>query len=290
MPQYSRTVKYKKLRDEIAMDNEAHINPRSRDLEPYAERINTIAPAILPETTPNDNSPALQPQNPVRDFDSALRHLNEVIERTLDKGLPPVTSKPLPRQDTSTAELFVSTRKPYAEPEPIRKPKPDTAQTAELFPSSKKTPTIRPFMVEEPQEELPRPVTKKPEQNVYEVDEQKTEQIQKELFADPDIHFHPQVEDTPSDQRQQKSADEIRNEVEQLMRGKTQEEPDTDSYLRETRELQRELDAHEDEMNGFHAKMDETHKLMNTILWFVILALVVILLVIIYFIYRAYTG
>ena len=58
MPQYSRTVKYKKLRDEIAMDNEAHINPRSRDLEPYAERINTIAPAILPETTPNDNDPA----------------------------------------------------------------------------------------------------------------------------------------------------------------------------------------------------------------------------------------
>ena len=47
MPQYSRTVKYKKLRDEIAMDNEAHINPRSRDLEPYAERINTIAPGWI---------------------------------------------------------------------------------------------------------------------------------------------------------------------------------------------------------------------------------------------------
>ena len=287
MPQYSRTVKYKKLRDEIAMDNEAHINPRSRDLEPYAERINTIAPAILPETTPNDNDPAMEPLNPVHDFDSALRHLNEVIERTLDKGLPPVASSTPPHPDLSTAELFVSTRKPYAEPAPIRKPKPDVAQTAELFPSSKKTPTIRPFMVEEPQEE--RPAKKQPVQNPYEVDEQKTEQIQKTLFADPDIHFHPQVEDTPSDQRQ-KSADEIRNEVEQLMRGKTLEEPDTDTYLRETRELQRELDAHEDEMNGFHAKMDETHKLMNTILWFVILALVVVLLVIIYFIYRAYTG
>ena len=290
MPQYSRTVKYKRLRDEIAMDNEAHINPRSQDLEPYAERLNTIAPAILPQTTPTDND-ALQPQDPVNDFESALRHLNEVIERTLDKGLPPVTSNPQPRPEPSTTELFVSTRKPYAKPEPIRKPKPDETSTAELFPSSKKTPTIRPFMVEEPQEERPRPAKKKPVQNTFEADEQKTQQIQQTLFADPDIRFYPQEEDTPTDE-QQMSAEEIRSEVEQLMRGKTYEEPepDTDTYLRETRELQRELDAREDEMNGFHAKMDETHKLMNTILWAVILALLVILLVILYFIYRAYTG
>ena len=276
MPQYSRTVKYKKLRDEIAMDNEAHINPRSRDLKPYAERINTIEPAILPQT-------------PVNEFDSALQHLNEVIERTLDKGIPPVVSEPLSQQDTKTADLFTSTRKPYPDPEPDAEPEPVQHPTTELFPSSKRTPTIRPFMVEEPQEERPRPAVKKPVQTVYADDEEKTERIQQNLFARPDIHYHPEEEDTPSDRRPM-SADEIRNEVEQLMRGKTAEEYDTDAYLRETRELQKELDAHADEMDGFHAKMDETHKLMNRILWAVILALTVILLVIIYFIYRTYFG
>ncbi len=288
MAQYSRTVKYKKLRDEIAMDNEAHINPRSRDLERYADRISTIEPGILP-------------QSPTSEFDSALKHLNEVIERTLDKDLPPISSEPAAQPANQTAEVFPSARTPSAGPEKPIDP------TVQLFPSAnkkqplrpympeegmdeqarpvKKQPSIRPFMVEELPEERPKPAKKQPVQNPYISDEEKTERIQRNLFAEPDTSFSKRPQDTPAEQRSI-SAEEIRNEVEQLLREKDPEEYDTDSFIHETRELQRELDAHADEIDGFQTKMKETHKLINIILWAVILALAVVLAVIIYFIIR----